>query len=338
MLEPYLPGFSYLGFSKSGFRGVDLFFVLSGFVLMHANGGDFERVSSAALRRFAILRFTRIYPLNTVVLGLILALVLLCPSYWAAYASRYSGLGFFETLTLSNRWLIKESGSWNGPTWSLSYEVMAYAMFPFLTYYIRKEHSALRCISYICALLGISAGYQYATGHATDNPVFRLAIIRAVLTFASGVVLYRLSYLMVIQRANALAWICCFLIALFTAVPRLGLLMPFAFAGVVIISTYQGVRLNKLLSSRISMFFGNVSFSLYLVHYTFIWVLAWLLSTHRVAASSAWPLTVLAVAVSTGLAVALHSYIEVPSQRFGRRWALLRGHALAGFGSAQLDG
>ena len=74
LLAPYLPGIGRVSFFRSGFRGVDLFFLLSGFVLMHANGQDFRTIRQTELTRFAILRFTRIYPLNTMVLCLIAAL------------------------------------------------------------------------------------------------------------------------------------------------------------------------------------------------------------------------------------------------------------------------
>src|ERR1700757_84758 len=71
-------------FLVNGFRGVDLFFILSGFILMHVHAGDFKTISQNALKRFFITRFFRIYPLNTVILLALVPLVLFAPSYVAA--------------------------------------------------------------------------------------------------------------------------------------------------------------------------------------------------------------------------------------------------------------
>ncbi len=321
LLAPYLPGIGRLAFFRSGFRGVDLFFLLSGFVLMHANGQEFSSIGRADLVRFAILRFTRIYPLNAVVLGMIALLVAFYPGYGGSFADRYTALGFAETLTLSNRWFIKESGAWNGPTWSLSYEVMAYATFPLLARLALRERSAGRSMIAVAGLLGFVAAYQFATGHLTDNPVYRLAVLRAVLTFIAGVFLYVVCRRQVVRRPGALALLCCLAVIALTAWPRAGLLMPFAFAGLILLSTYAEVATTKVLSGRLCMFLGRISFSLYLVHYTMLWWLGWMFETGRASARHAWLDVGCVLAAAVLLATALNRWVERPSQRWGRRWA-----------------
>ncbi|MGQ0494914.1 acyltransferase family protein [Komagataeibacter intermedius] len=54
-------------FLFNGFRGVDLFFVLSGFILMHVHEGQFTVLRWHVIRDFFIVRFFRVYPLNTFV-------------------------------------------------------------------------------------------------------------------------------------------------------------------------------------------------------------------------------------------------------------------------------
>ena len=319
LLGSHLPGVKYFWFFKSGFRGVDLFFLLSGFVLMHANGDDFRRFRVAELKRFAVLRFTRIYPLNTVVLGLIVTLVFLSPSYHDSTRALYTPLGFFETLTLSNRWLIKESGAWNGPTWSLSYEVLAYMVFPLLAWLTLKNRSATRCVLVVVGLLGFVAAYQFLTGHLVDNRVWRLAILRAVLTFVAGVALHSLSRLTSIRRPCLLAWLSCILIVLLTIFPKSGLLMPFGFAGLILVSTYEGVLVNRALSGKTVLFLGRISFSLYLIHFKLLDYLEWLLDTKRLPDRYAWLYLAICVISSFVLAIILNLWIERPSQKFGRR-------------------
>src|SRR5579872_5470162 len=65
-LEAYNPFFARL--TGNGFYGVDIFFILSGFILSYVHIEDFT--AGAAVRsnytRFLFLRFARIYPLHFV--------------------------------------------------------------------------------------------------------------------------------------------------------------------------------------------------------------------------------------------------------------------------------
>jgi peptidoglycan/LPS O-acetylase OafA/YrhL len=133
---PFLERFTIL---SNGWHGVDLFFMLSGFILMYAHGQDFLQIRKAPLIRFARLRFTRVYPLNAAVLLLIAVLVWLQPGFVAYMRIEHNPAdfklgGFLRTLFLATRWFLPGRGDWNEPVWSLSLEVLGYVAFPVLAF------------------------------------------------------------------------------------------------------------------------------------------------------------------------------------------------------------
>jgi peptidoglycan/LPS O-acetylase OafA/YrhL len=134
-----------------GNLGVDLFFLLSGFVLAHNYldrlGPTFDLRSAG---QFIWLRLSRIWPLYVVVLvgaGLLLALEHeLRPG--SVDVSRVDGGSFFRQLFLVQQWFDRRIWftSWSGPAWSLSAEWLAYLAFPFIALVVwrLRELSSVR--------------------------------------------------------------------------------------------------------------------------------------------------------------------------------------------------
>ncbi|PBC09310.1 acyltransferase [Mesorhizobium sp. WSM3859] len=111
-------------FVKNGYLGVSFFFLLSGFILTHSYFGkmsDWHEV-----RRFAIARFARIYPVYLLALAVALPLA--------------KGLFDYPLASLATLGLIQAWGApasllaffWNPAGWTLSVEFFFYLMFPLL--------------------------------------------------------------------------------------------------------------------------------------------------------------------------------------------------------------
>lgn len=130
-----------------GHAGVDIFFVLSGFIILFVHAGDLGR--PARLVSYLKRRFTRVLPIYWVALAATLAL--------AAFGSHaLPGLGkiLWSALLLP---------SWSDPVlgvaWTLQYEVVFYAMFALLIVNRRIGIGAL-ALWFTCICAATLAAYQ----------------------------------------------------------------------------------------------------------------------------------------------------------------------------------
>jgi len=114
----------------AGYVGVDLFFILSGFVLAYTylRPLDGPRVDA---RRFWAARFARIYPLYA--LSLALAAAFWLPAFLAQGGSKRDALLFpLAAAAMLQAWSPKIATVVNYPAWSLSIEAFFYLSFPLL--------------------------------------------------------------------------------------------------------------------------------------------------------------------------------------------------------------
>ena len=119
---------------ESGSIGVTLFFVLSGFILVHVSSGA-DLADPQARRNFYVRRVARIYPVY------LLAWVLVGVVYVARWSETNASVAYAAKITavygglsalLLQSWVPTAVPVWNWPGWSLSVEAFFYALFPFL--------------------------------------------------------------------------------------------------------------------------------------------------------------------------------------------------------------
>lgn len=339
VLAAYLdnPAINDNSFLYNGFRGVDLFFVLSGFILMHVHENDFRQLESKSVRRFYLLRFFRVYPLNTAVLLALIPLALWLPAVvdWFRFdhgtpipyhSHDFSAAGFVQSLLLAQSWTVLKLGEWNGPAWSLSAEVFAYAMFPVLAWTLIRARSALLCTVGALLSLAVLMGLLVVGHHTQDSPTGTFGLIRCVFGFTAGACMARAFQLRPASDRAAswlgapIAWISVAIIAVALSAPRLNMFIVFGFCGLIYALAFQRGVFNAIFSSGPAMFLGRISFSLYMIHYIPLKLSIWLLQTRldtasfevRVACVVAIPLICIAIAM-----VAYYA-IELPFQRFAR--------------------
>src|SRR5580658_4864737 len=113
----------------TGHVAVDIFFVLSGFVLAHRYSVD-DVSTGAGRRAFWVRRFARVYPLYAI--SLVIGVVSTSPRSVEELATvggavRLAGQALLLN-SLWHTWVFRH----NWAAWSLSVEAVFYALFPFL--------------------------------------------------------------------------------------------------------------------------------------------------------------------------------------------------------------
>lgn len=115
---------------EQGYRAVDLFFSLSGFIFFWLYREKL-RSGTISARQFSILRLSRLYPLHLVTLLFVLGLQLFVLSTSNEYfVYKHNDLRHFVLhLFMASDWGLQVSHSFNAPFWSVSTEVLLYGIF-----------------------------------------------------------------------------------------------------------------------------------------------------------------------------------------------------------------
>lgn len=310
--------------------GVDVFFILSGFVLTHAYR---EALAAGKLNygRFLVARFARVYPAHFAVLAFVIVMVFGASLLGAEFdRTFYNPLGLITTLLLVHAWFPEViKAEWNGPSWSLSAEWFAYLAFPafaWLGVKLQDRPGVLLAIAG-AVFLALDFLYQAVFGKVVVHAEANMGILRIIPEFLYGIALYRLGERIVLRRRAAVtfAWIAG--VALFAlmhlkADDRVIVVM----AGPLILSLALLSKAGSVgpLASRPLMLGGEASYALYLVHMPIL--IAWkgvasVLSGKGSDYVLAWWEVGALLPLSIAAAVALHILVEGPARTWIRHLA-----------------
>lgn len=117
-------------FYDSGWRCVQLFFCISGFIFQWIYSSKISQ-NEITLYKFTILRFSRLWPLHMLTLFIVLIGQSILRSNGQSYFvyTNNDVYHFFLNFFLASHWGIQNSYSFNGPIWSVSVEVLLYLSF-----------------------------------------------------------------------------------------------------------------------------------------------------------------------------------------------------------------
>jgi peptidoglycan/LPS O-acetylase OafA/YrhL len=303
-------------FYEAGWLGVQVFWALSGFIFFWKYAQPVAQ-GQVPVGRFVALRFSRLYPLHIVTLLLVTALAAWYRSaHGVDYVYEHNDLRHFVMqLFLASDWLGRNDWSFNGPIWSVSIEVLVYALFYGMCRLgLTRWWQAL-------GLIGL-AGAVYASKR-TEHPIVLCVFFFYLggLTHLAHEALRQLTRFrrqLLLQAAVAL-------LAGGVAVTALGLLRPMFFVAllaplaILLLLDWVQPRSGSPLARLIATL-GNTTYASYLLHFPLQLLVANLVAGHPERLPLSSPLWLLGyLGLTFGLAVLVYRGLELPAQAWLRR-------------------
>jgi peptidoglycan/LPS O-acetylase OafA/YrhL len=298
-----------------GYLGVDLFFVLSGFVLSYVYA-DGKLRTLVDWKKFIGARIARVYPLHVVTLLSLAALVWLWPGYASSYPAQDERFGieaFVANLLLVQNWAHFLPTSWNTPAWSLSAEWAAYLSFPIFLLVARRLREPL-VASFVCMSALLLA--MWACG-APFNSQGTPGMLRMAFSIMAGCLLLQAYVAKEVLPARSAALISLGLIGA-AHLPGMAGVGVLAFPAIVLLAAQSDGPIARLCKWRPAVWLGDVSYSLYLWHWIVIQIASRTLSLEALGA--AWYVIVIVMVLLLSWASA--RFIERPARDWGRRLSL----------------
>lgn len=316
--------FYHFGFWQvsGGFIGVDVFFVISGFLitgLIHREMAE----GRFTIRRFYERRIRRIFPALFAMLAAatIAAAILLFPLDFTHYADSLFATAFFA----SNFEFWREAGYFDMASaqkpllhlWSIAVEEQFYVLFPPLLLFVGIR-SQRKLIAIVGLLLSVSLAFSiWAVARAPVTAFYLLPsrtwelMVGALLALAPVAVPSR----QIVREGLAATGLA--LIALAATLyepwqpfPGVAALLPCLGAALVIHTGRERTVVHRLLAARPVVFVGLISYSLYLWHWPVL-VFARNAVGHELNRFETWA----CIALSFALAIASWLVVETPFRK-----------------------
>ncbi len=313
-----------------GFVGVDVFFVISGYlitrILLRESDGAGLRIGS-----FYARRIVRIFPALALVLATCLFAgwhTLLAAEYKQLGKHVLAGAGFVSNLVL---WL--EAGYFDAVSeskpllhlWSLGIEEQFYIFWP-LALIILTRHSRAPLLWLVavllCSLLYAGVVVRWDRTEAFYSPLPRAWELMAGATLGSlqhnrHVALSKLNHRYAPWAGLLLIVVSVFFLEAKDLFPGFWALLPVLGTALLIGTSPSSWVHSRLLAHPVMVGIGLISYPLYLWHWP-------LLSFGRIiyAGEPPWLIRLALVVSSVVLAIATYFFVEIPVRKMPRRWAI----------------
>ena len=302
-------------FYAYGNYGVQLFWCISGFIFFWKYQ---ETIATRVIgpAKFFVLRVSRLYPLHLATLLLTAALQQLYlrthpfPFVYQANDLRH----FLLQLGLAGNWGFQQGLSFNGPSWSVSVEVLVYIAFFLLLRYIRKS---------FLINLAVIGGY-FIVRHYRDWPI----VEAFAFFYAGGLSAMAYGYLRAkAQQGRIVVATTIAVVALPAATSLSGVpvtpanLVPLllAYVPILLLVCAQDLTVPPRLQ-RVIEAAGNMTYASYLIHFPLqLAIVIAYGQLHRAVPVHSAVFFLSFLGTTLGLSYLIYRFVEMPAQRVLRR-------------------
>lgn len=309
---------------SKGYLGVELFFVLSGFILSHVYLDAFGD-GRGKYWAFLWARLARIYPLHLAILAGLIALIGISELVGIHGNGRLAVWSSLPgQLALLQAWGATPLGGWNHPAWSISAEWFAYLTFPataWILWRVRQRPVVAVLLSAVF-LVVMNVGFKALTGEDLTHQTIQRGIVRIIPCFVFGGAINLLWRRITVTRLVAWALIAESLIAMVGLALRSAPDFAFGLAfGCLIFGLGQLSKLeSRAFTGGLGVYLGEVSYAIYMV--CIPWKLAFEPLLLRIIHPTgghltfpAWFVLTLGVLIP---AIIAHHVVEAPARRWMR--------------------
>jgi peptidoglycan/LPS O-acetylase OafA/YrhL len=274
----FVPAATTMFFEKS-YLMVDLFFVLSGFIMLHVYGSAFDgSIRQGPLRHFLVARFARTYPLYLFTLLLLVAIVRYLTNWGNPPIMLEQPRDILPNVFLLQSFGVCRIYNWNIPSWSISAEWGAYLIFPFLALWISRQRKAAS----ILLTIGVAAAWcsimfllprknplnpAIPVPHNL-NTTFDYGWLRGIAGFTAGMMVYqvyRWSRVTRVAGGDAASLVILVLVAAGLHFALNDALVVVLFAALVLNFSLNNGALHRICNHKVLQYLGDISYSIYLM-------------------------------------------------------------------------
>ena len=313
-----------------GYLGVDMFFVLSGFILSYVYLEAFGQ-KRFDYQQFVVQRLARVYPLH--IATLLFTIILIGGAAFKGVeldpnAANWSALP--AHLLLLQSWGLASTAAFNHPSWSISAEWFAYLTFPVtaaLAWRLR-ERPMLAVVLAMVFLIVLNVVFRLVMGFSLTHGTFQWGALRIVPSFLFGSALYLAWRGGAVATRGIAAFGAASASLIVIAAASFGEANPFMDIPIVLalglmvlsVGGFDSERAGPL-SSKILVYLGEISFATYMVYVPWKWV--YLKTVHAVLnlGDEALPFTwwFAGLLALVPLSMLAHHVVELPFRRIVRR-------------------
>jgi peptidoglycan/LPS O-acetylase OafA/YrhL len=328
----------------SGYLGVDIFFVISGFVITSSLASRPSKNFRDFLAGFYTRRIKRLVP--ALVLFVLITSVLICLFNPAPDASLKTGIT--SLFGLSNLYLLCQSTDYFAAstelnvfthTWSLGVEEQFYFLFPFLVWFTgfgRLATKGSRNLFWVMGVLSVTSLIAFIYSYKTNQPAAYFLMPTRLWEMGAGCLLF-LSLKHFNRFFRTLAKVPPLIVtgavvAVLFVPHQFAVQATFAivvFTAVLITCLRSGTAAYNLFTHPRVVYIGLISYSLYLWHWGVLSLSRWTIGIH-------WWSMPLQIALMLLLSIASYRYVETPLRRSD--WSAARWKSIGyGLGASAIS-